>query len=181
MRSEQWCDCDVSLGSTVLLTCCSLEEREITQIHFSAWPDHGVPNTTKNIFDLVSLVCQLVPQHGLFIAAQIEKHETDRPTLVHCSAGVGRTGVVLTVLNCKDEILDKVALCMDVYTMRHALQGIVDVMGQVNTLRTQRMLLVQTPEQYVFVYKVLFDFVQVLVVMFIDECLIVAVSSEARR
>jgi protein tyrosine phosphatase len=74
---------------------------------------------------------------------------------------VGRTGVVLTVLNSKDAIIDKVIQAWGYVWHVMCMQGVVDVMGHVNTLRGQRMQLVQTPEQYVFVYKVLLDFVEV--------------------
>ena len=57
----------------------------MTQLHFTAWPDHGVPSNTSIILNIIRRVRQLLP------------YSDPRPLLVHCSAGVGRTGTFIVL------------------------------------------------------------------------------------
>ncbi|XP_019739112.1 receptor-type tyrosine-protein phosphatase H isoform X1 [Hippocampus comes] len=61
-------------------------ERTVKHFHFTAWPDHGVPQCT----DVLIRFRGLVRQH-------IEANRTRAPTVVHCSAGVGRTGTIIAL------------------------------------------------------------------------------------
>ncbi|CAG5102415.1 Oidioi.mRNA.OKI2018_I69.chr1.g290.t1.cds [Oikopleura dioica] len=67
----------------------STEMRTITQFHYIAWPDFGVPETTRDFGDFF----HLLNKHDCFSSAS-------RPSIVHCSAGIGRTGTLILVDSC---------------------------------------------------------------------------------
>uniref|UniRef100_A0AAY4CLN3 protein-tyrosine-phosphatase n=1 Tax=Denticeps clupeoides TaxID=299321 RepID=A0AAY4CLN3_9TELE len=99
------------------------EERQITQIQYMAWPDHGVPDDSTDFLNFVDLV-------------RSTRQGKDPPVVVHCSAGIGRTGVLITM---------ETAMCLiecnqPVYPL--------DI---VRTMRDQRAMMIQTPSQYRFV------------------------------
>ena len=88
----------------------------LTQYHFTSWPDYGVPEYATPLMIL----------HKRVMGAW----EKDRgPILVHCSAGVGRTGTFIT---------------LDMALEQAEREGVVDVAGIVKRLRQQRMKMVQT-------------------------------------
>ncbi|XP_032880727.1 tyrosine-protein phosphatase non-receptor type 4 isoform X2 [Amblyraja radiata] len=99
------------------------ESRPLTQIQYVAWPDHGVPDDSSDFLKFVLLVRE----------TRVGK---DEPVVVHCSAGIGRTGVLMTM---------ETAMCLiecnqPVYPL--------DI---VRTMRDQRAMMIQTPSQYKFV------------------------------
>ncbi|KAF7216069.1 tyrosine-protein phosphatase non-receptor type 4 isoform X3 [Nothobranchius furzeri] len=99
------------------------QQRELTQLQYLAWPDHGVPDDSTDFLDFVALV-------------RSKRAGQDQPMVVHCSAGIGRTGVLITM---------ETALCLmecgqPVYPL--------DI---VRTMRDQRAMMIQTPSQYRFV------------------------------
>ncbi|XP_028418440.1 receptor-type tyrosine-protein phosphatase S-like [Dendronephthya gigantea] len=94
------------------------EEREVRHFHFLSWPDHGVPKYPT----------QLLAFRRLFRTYHLED---SGPCVVHCSAGVGRTGVFLAI----DTILEK---------FEKDMIDFIDVYGQVYAMRKQRMMMVQT-------------------------------------
>ena len=91
------------------------------------WPDHGVPEGPDEFLNMIKVVQELE-----------DANSAAGPTLVHCSAGVGRTGVFLLV----SVILDK---------LRQSI--IPDFTAVLQELRKQRMLLVQMPQQFVFCFE----------------------------
>ena len=93
------------------------EERLIRQMQYISWPDHGVPDDSSDFLDFVLRVRQ--NRVGMV-----------EPTVVHCSAGIGRTGVLITM---------ETAMCL-----MEANQPVypLDIVRQ---MRDQRAMLIQTP------------------------------------
>nr|XP_022307680.1 receptor-type tyrosine-protein phosphatase alpha-like [Crassostrea virginica] len=101
--------------------------RVVTQYHYTKWPDHGTP-------DPFSLL--LFHSHVL----RTRTAEFEAPTIVHCSAGIGRTGTYIA--------FD--ALCKEGQS-----KGTINVASYVKVMRSCRMNMVQTYEQYKTIYLAL--------------------------
>uniref|UniRef100_A0A8C0ES60 Receptor-type tyrosine-protein phosphatase eta n=1 Tax=Bubo bubo TaxID=30461 RepID=A0A8C0ES60_BUBBB len=110
------------------------ESHSVRQFHFTSWPDHGVPETTDLLINFRHLVHEYSSQNP-----------TDSPTLVHCSAGVGRTGTFIAI----DRLIQQVEM-----------ENTVDVYGVVYDLRMHRPLMVQTEDQYVFLNQCVMDIIR---------------------
>ena len=104
------------------------EVRQITQMAYSSWPDHGVPEHSEEFVGFVEEVRQH-REGGL------------HPTLVHCSAGIGRTGVL---------ILMETAMCLI------EANEPVFPLDLTRQMRDQRASMIQTPSQYRFVCDAIF-------------------------
>ncbi|XP_068781728.1 receptor-type tyrosine-protein phosphatase mu isoform X3 [Struthio camelus] len=104
--------------------------RLVEQFHYLLWPDHGVPRNPAQLLCLVEKVNKRVSE------------DPAGPVLVHCSAGIGRTGTFIAL-----DFLLKMAKA----------EGKVDVFRCVQRLREQRVSMVQTKEQYTFLYEVLLE------------------------
>ncbi|XP_062613945.1 receptor-type tyrosine-protein phosphatase alpha-like isoform X2 [Saccostrea cucullata] len=100
-------------------------KRTITQFHYTAWPDHGTPQELELV------------QFHRFVSRRIH---TDVPLLVHCSAGVGRTGTFIG---------------LDSLLTQGRDTGRINVFEFVKQMRENRMTMVQTPEQYIFLHEAL--------------------------
>ncbi|XP_037539109.1 receptor-type tyrosine-protein phosphatase eta [Nematolebias whitei] len=110
------------------------EVRSVRQFHFTAWPDHGVPETTELLISFRHLVREHMNQYS--------RHS---PTVVHCSAGVGRTGTFISI----DRLIFQIER-----------ENVVDVYGIVHDLRMHRPLMVQTEDQYVFLNLCALDIIR---------------------
>ncbi|XP_029438325.1 receptor-type tyrosine-protein phosphatase eta-like [Rhinatrema bivittatum] len=110
------------------------ETHPVRQFHFTAWPDHGVPKTTDTLIHFRSLVREYM-----------KPYPSGSPILVHCSAGVGRTGAFIAI----DHIIHQVEL-----------ENYVDVFGIVHDLRMHRPLMVQTESQYIFLHQCALDLIK---------------------
>uniref|UniRef100_A0A8B9QDT0 Receptor-type tyrosine-protein phosphatase eta n=1 Tax=Apteryx owenii TaxID=8824 RepID=A0A8B9QDT0_APTOW len=106
----------------------------LRQFHFTSWPDHGVPETTDLLINFRHLVQEYNNQNPI-----------DSPTLVHCSAGVGRTGTFIAI----DRLIQQIEM-----------ENTVDVYGVVYDLRMHRPLMVQTEDQYVFLNQCVMDIIR---------------------
>lgn len=89
----------------------------MTQFHFTGWPDHGVP---QNGIVLINFIKRVRTAHP---------YTDSRPLLVHCSAGVGRTGAFIVL----DSMLQRVKV-----------EENLNIFKFVRQLRAQRVLMVQT-------------------------------------
>ncbi|KAK5869676.1 hypothetical protein PBY51_024378 [Eleginops maclovinus] len=104
-------------------------EREVTHIQFMSWPDHGVPGEPH-------LLLKLRRRVNAF------KNFFSGPIVVHCSAGVGRTGTYIGI--------DAMMECLEA-------EGRVDIYGYVVRLRRQRCLMVQVEAQYILIHQALLE------------------------
>ncbi|XP_037912845.1 tyrosine-protein phosphatase Lar isoform X5 [Hermetia illucens] len=107
----------------------SNERREMKQLQFTAWPDHGVPDHPAPFLQFLRRCRSLTPPDS-------------GPVVVHCSAGVGRTGCYIVI----DSMLER---------MKH--EKIVDIYGHVTCLRAQRNYMVQTEDQYIFIHDAILE------------------------
>lgn len=108
--------------------CEVLMERTVCQFHYTTWPDHGVPNSVSPILELVRLMREVQP-------------EEDKPILVHCSAGCGRTGTIC----CIDYVWNLLR--------RGKLDQNFNLCSIISEMRQQRMAMVQTLEQYILCHR----------------------------
>jgi len=106
-----------------------IEVRRVTQLHCTKWPDFGVPDSAEVMKDLIAEV-------------DIRKRGADKPIVVHCSAGIGRTGTFVAIHMC----------------LQKDLQGEeINISKTVRSLREQRLGMIQSEEQYFFVYSVVHE------------------------
>ncbi|XP_071950701.1 uncharacterized protein [Antedon mediterranea] len=103
----------------------------VYQYHFTEWPDKSVSNAVPQLIDFIQT----------FRKTQ-QEFASSGPVIVHCSAGAGRTGTVIAIAAMLDMSKD---------------QGKVDVFNFVRSMRQNRIQMVQTEEQYKFIYAVILE------------------------
>ncbi|XP_055884531.1 receptor-type tyrosine-protein phosphatase alpha-like, partial [Biomphalaria glabrata] len=97
--------------------------RLLTHYHFTSWPDQGVPMTPWALVDFEQ---------------RVDINSSTAPVVVHCSAGVGRTGTFIALHNIMSQAMHT---------------GHIDFYNTLVKLREDRFLMIQTPDQYVFLHK----------------------------
>uniref|UniRef100_A0A8C8VF45 Protein tyrosine phosphatase non-receptor type 3 n=1 Tax=Pelusios castaneus TaxID=367368 RepID=A0A8C8VF45_9SAUR len=117
-------DCTIAyvFREMVITNIETKEEHTITHLQYVAWPDHGVPDDSMDFLE--------------FVTCMRPKRVENEPVLVHCSAGIGRTGVLVTM---------ETAMCL---IERNQPVYPLDI---VRKMRDQRAMMVQTSSQYKFV------------------------------
>ncbi|XP_061195011.1 receptor-type tyrosine-protein phosphatase epsilon-like [Saccostrea echinata] len=103
----------------------TIESRVVTQYHYTSWPDHGTPDP----------LCLVV-----FLDHVTRTNQRNSQTVVHCSAGIGRTGTYIA---------------LDVLNQIGRKTGKVNVAEYVKKMRENRMNMVQTYEQYMTIFLAL--------------------------
>ncbi|KAJ8040194.1 Receptor-type tyrosine-protein phosphatase T [Holothuria leucospilota] len=108
------------------------QEKKIHRVcnwHFKTWPDKDIPDQPSPLIEF---------------AGRVKKHQEKEtaPLLVHCSAGVGRTGTFI-------------ALCSLIDVVKTSEK--IDVYGFVEQMRLDRINMVQTAKQYRFLHECLFE------------------------
>jgi len=107
-------------------------EKIIYQIHFTCWPDHSIPENSYNeIINIIKIV---------------DKFKDDKPVVVHCSAGIGRTGTFISVYNLYHEILEQI-------NNKKNIEIRFSIMNLVRKLKEMRLYLVENQTQYNFLYQ----------------------------
>ncbi|XP_018572478.1 tyrosine-protein phosphatase 10D [Anoplophora glabripennis] len=109
------------------MVCRGEQQRVVRHFHFTTWPDFGVPNPPHTLVRFVRAFRERVPPD-------------QRPIVVHCSAGVGRSGTFI----CLDRILQQILVC-----------DYVDIFGIVYAMRKERVWMVQTEQQYICIHQCL--------------------------
>ncbi|XP_060151539.1 receptor-type tyrosine-protein phosphatase S [Globicephala melas] len=108
------------------------QSRTVRQFQFTDWPEQGVPKSGEGFIDFIGQVHKTKEQFG-----------QDGPISVHCSAGVGRTGVFIT---------------LSIVLERMRYEGVVDIFQTVKMLRTQRPAMVQMEDEYQFCYQAALEY-----------------------
>ncbi|KJH50566.1 Protein-tyrosine phosphatase [Dictyocaulus viviparus] len=114
-------------------------QRTILHVQYTEWPDFGVPASTKCFLDMLD-----------FIKSQnvLSTSDEDPPCVVHCSAGIGRSGTFIIV----DGVLRMIELGIP--------ESEISLSDLVVDLRCQRFGLIQTPHQLMFSWHAIIDALQ---------------------
>jgi len=107
--------------------------RFIIQLHYTCWEDHGVPDidSFKKIMTLIE---------------SMEFYQNNQPIIVHCSAGVGRSGTFISLYNLYKSIMNQI----NNININEIQFSIMDIVRQLKEMRTH---LVENEKQYIFLYQ----------------------------
>uniref|UniRef100_A0A3B4UVG6 protein-tyrosine-phosphatase n=2 Tax=Seriola TaxID=8160 RepID=A0A3B4UVG6_SERDU len=138
-RTDSGCYATTGLKVKHLL---SGQERTVWHLQYTDWPEQGCPEYVMGFLSYLEEI-QSVRRHT---NSMLDTSKSlNPPVVVHCSAGVGRTGVVI--------LTELMISCLE-----H--NEPMEVPTMLSELRQQRMLMVQTISQYKFVYQVLIQFLK---------------------
>ncbi|KAL2090380.1 hypothetical protein ACEWY4_015068 [Coilia grayii] len=132
IKKEDTCPDYIIRHLTIINRKDKSSEREVTHIQFTSWPDHGVPSEPHLLLKLR----RRVNSFSNFFSG---------PIVVHCSAGVGRTGTYIGI----DAMMESLEA-----------EGVMDIYGCVVKMRRQRCLMVQVEAQYILIHQALIEFNQ---------------------
>ncbi|XP_028043721.1 tyrosine-protein phosphatase non-receptor type 9 isoform X1 [Bombyx mandarina] len=144
---------DYTISSLVLTELRTEQVRRVWHGQYTRWPDYGVPGggggggaagaRALPVLRFMQLV-RRAQQRGLAeLGDAWAGHSKGPPIVVHCSAGIGRTGTFLTLDTC---------------AARLEAEGAADVRGTVERIRSQRAHSIQMPDQYVFCHLALLEY-----------------------
>ena len=145
------------------------ESKMVIQFHYSGWPDHGVPKDVEGVCSLVKKI------HSYYSgddqdnnnnnnkseskrtsedgddheAEEVDDKSENSEVVVHCSAGIGRTGTFLVI---HSEFAK--------YLKAKSQGDVFDIFETVRSLRKQRYYMIQTEEQYLFCYRSLLQLIE---------------------
>ena len=138
----------------------NIELREVIQLNYLSWPDHGAPEPSdyliiqKLIQYIEEYKCQN-QQNEESLQRKFQQQEIHSKIVLHCSAGIGRTGTILAIYN----IIESLNILLQLKGEMSA-ENIprVSIFGVVRRLREQRYCMVQSPSQYEFIYEYMLDY-----------------------
>nr|XP_022306195.1 receptor-type tyrosine-protein phosphatase epsilon-like [Crassostrea virginica] len=107
----------------------SNETRHVTHLQYTAWPDHGTPTPLELLV------------FYRYVSKAVENNPANK-LLVHCSAGIGRTGTFIA---------------LDALHRQGQKTGRINIVEYVHSMREDRMNMIQNANQYEFLYEVLFE------------------------
>uniref|UniRef100_A0A8C6MSW5 Tyrosine-protein phosphatase non-receptor type 9 n=1 Tax=Mus spicilegus TaxID=10103 RepID=A0A8C6MSW5_MUSSI len=121
------------------------QKRQVTHFQFLSWPDYGVPSSAASLIDFLRVVRNQQSMAVGNLGARSKGQCPEPPIVVHCSAGIGRTGTFCSLDICLAQLEEL---------------GTLNVFQTVSRMRTQRAFSIQTPEQYYFCYKAILEFAE---------------------
>lgn len=124
----------------------SNEKKEVKQLHFRKWPDHGVPDLIET-FETFENINEIIYQH-------YETYKSECPVVVHCSAGVGRTGTVISIY--------QIFYIAKKYIEKNLNNFDLNIFNIARRLKEQRRYMIQTSIQYEMIYKFAYIFLKEL-------------------
>lgn len=124
------------------------DTHELDQYHYSGWPDHGVP--TEDALEAFEEVL------NASVDLTLNEERKEEPVVYHCSAGIGRTGTLITLTHIMAKMRVDAAAGQELATQK------VSVFETARLVREHRFYLIQTPVQYEFIYKYLQRFAKAL-------------------
>ncbi|XP_063230115.1 tyrosine-protein phosphatase non-receptor type 9 isoform X2 [Bacillus rossius redtenbacheri] len=134
---------DYTVSSLRITNLKTQESREVSHFQFTSWPDYGVPHSALAMLDFLERVRQQQSSLVAKLGDTWAGHPRGPPIVVHCSAGIGRTGTFCTLDICISRLEDV---------------GTVDVRSTVERIRAQRAYSIQMPDQYVFCHLALIEY-----------------------
>lgn len=117
--------------------------KEITQIQYLGWPDHGVPEMEESYDNFIKMFTSIEDFEKKYDKNQ--KNNKPIPVLVHCSAGIGRTGVFVTLYSLYKEINAQISSCKKEIHF--------NVFNLLRKIKEMRMYSVENFSQYEYIYK----------------------------
>ncbi|XP_056136050.1 tyrosine-protein phosphatase non-receptor type 9 [Lampris incognitus] len=136
---------DFRLSHLELYNTQTGERREVSHYLYVSWPDFGVPKCASAMLDFREHVLQRQEAAVQSLGSSWTGPPGGPPVVVHCSAGIGRTGTFCTLDICLSRLEDI---------------GTVDVRQTVRRMRTQRAFSIQTWDQYYFCYTAVIEYAQ---------------------
>ncbi|XP_071009256.1 tyrosine-protein phosphatase non-receptor type 9-like isoform X1 [Oncorhynchus clarkii lewisi] len=121
------------------------EQKQVTHFQYLSWPDYGVPTSALTLIDFLGAVKRQQRQAVKGMGPRWRGHPLGPPMVVHCSAGIGRTGTFCALDICLSQLQD---------------MGTLNVCQTVRWMRTQRAFTIQTPDQYYFCHNAILEHAQ---------------------
>lgn len=118
-------------NSTTPLSLSNPKILTVNQYYYPEWPDKDTPSTDP--ISILHLIRDVNQNHLTY----------QYPIVVHCSAGVGRTGTYITL----DAMMEKISS-----------ESKIDIFGFISKIRERRQYLVQTSKQYIFIHEALYEY-----------------------
>ncbi|TMW47889.1 hypothetical protein DOY81_007039 [Sarcophaga bullata] len=134
---------DYTIASLELRNTKTDEIRNVSHWQFTSWPDYGVPSSAMAMINFLQKVREKQAHMVQALGDTWAGHPRGPPIVVHCSAGIGRTGTFITLDICISRLEDV---------------GTADIRGTVEKIRAQRAYSIQMPDQYVFCHLALIEY-----------------------